>query len=309
MHVCDSPKCFQLGSFGGGYFRTIKSAVTKRVHERAWEEFPLSWFDGLDISKQVASEVYNPSVNRYGVRSGKTMGSKDSFGLLAWETSGWIVEQDPFGWFQWYCRFYLGRRSPDDDRQIGRWAAICGSKGRWKRNLIARCVREGKIFDDASCAPVVRQTLQHWAYCLTAIDFSAYCAQIAAGARTAFIPASSMLHIATHDEHDAAGTAHLNPPQLSNHRNSSGEIKAVQPKSKCLPRVSTKKPKRSRQQGEGGVGGGERWGEREGDAVESRPGGNGLSKGADLGKDSCQTHAHTASGDRPETRAPKRLRR
>jgi hypothetical protein len=169
--------------------------VTKKVHERAWEEFPKSWFEGIEIHKQVASDVYNPAANRYRVRSGKTTGKKDSFGLQAWQESGWIVEQDPFGWFQWYCRFYLGRRSEDDDRQIGRWAAMCGAKGRWKRNLIARCVREGKAFDDVSCAPVVRQTLQHWAYRLSEADFLSYKAEIAGGARTAFIPAASMPHV------------------------------------------------------------------------------------------------------------------
>ena len=182
----------QLGSFGGGYFRKIKSGVTKQVHEGAWEEFPEAWFKGLNIATHVASDVYNPAVNQYGVRSGKTMGRKDPFGLEAWETSGWIVDQDPFGWFQWYCRFYMGRRSEDDARQIGRWEAICGEKGRWKRNLIAKCVREGKAFEDSSCAPVVRQTLQHWAYRLTRADYCKYAAEIAAGARTAFITASSM---------------------------------------------------------------------------------------------------------------------
>lgn len=166
--------------------------MTKQVHDRAWEEFPKSWFEGLVIDEKVASNVYNPAANRYGVRSGKTAGKKDSFGLQAWEESGWIVEQDPFGWFQWYCRFFSGRRSEDDDRQIGRWAAMCGAKGRWKRNLIARCVREGKAFDDVSCAPVVRQTLQHWAYRLSEADFLSYKAEIAGGARTAFISAASM---------------------------------------------------------------------------------------------------------------------
>mmetsp|Transcript_36388 Transcript_36388/g.53382 ORF Transcript_36388/g.53382 Transcript_36388/m.53382 type:complete len:191 (-) Transcript_36388:187-759(-) len=120
------------------------------------------------------------------------MNRKDTFGLQALETSGWIVQQDPFGWFQWYCRFYVGRRSLDDDRQIARWQAMCGAKGRWKRNLIARCVREGKTHDDISCSPVVRQTLQHWAYRLTEAHHSEYKTQIAAGAKTAFIPASSM---------------------------------------------------------------------------------------------------------------------
>ena len=78
----------QLGSFGGGYFRKIKSGVTKQVHEGAWEEFPEAWFKGLNIATHVASDVYNPAVNQYGVRSGKTMGRKDPFGLEAWETSG-----------------------------------------------------------------------------------------------------------------------------------------------------------------------------------------------------------------------------
>ena len=182
----------RLGSFGGGYFRTIRSAVTKQTHTRAWEEFPPAWFDGIDIRTCIASDVYNPAVNKYGVRSGKTNGARDAFGLDAWEQSGWIVEQDPYGWFQWYCRFFLGRRSLDDDRQIGRWEAMCGAKGRWKRNLIARCVRDGKAFDDYLCSPVVRQTLQHWAYQLTGADFCAYQAEIAAGAKTAFIPAGSM---------------------------------------------------------------------------------------------------------------------
>jgi len=114
-----------------------------------------SRYEGLDIATQVASDQYRPAANRYGVRSGRTLGSKDAFGLDAWEQAGWIIEQDPYGWFQWYCRFFLGRRSMDDDRQIGRWGAMCGEKGRWKRNLIARCLREGKAHHDVSCAPVV----------------------------------------------------------------------------------------------------------------------------------------------------------
>ena len=154
------------------------------------------------MATQVASDQYRPAANRYGVRSGKTLNSKDAFGLAAWEQAGWIIEQDPYGWFQWYCRFFLGRRSMDDDRQVGRWAAMCGDKGRWKRNLIARCIREGKAHDDVSCAPVVRQTLQHWAYRLTEADFSAYRSEIAAGATTPFMPSSSMPAV-TLDGHDS----------------------------------------------------------------------------------------------------------
>jgi hypothetical protein len=80
----------------------------------------------------------------------------------------------------------------DDDRQVGRWGAMCGEKGRWKRNLVARCLREGKAHDDVSCAPVVRQTLQHWAYRLTEADFASYRAKIAAGAKAPFMPSELM---------------------------------------------------------------------------------------------------------------------
>lgn len=54
---------------------------------------------------------------------------------------------------------------------MGRWNGVCGDKGRWKQNLIAKCLREGKAHDDASVSPVVRQTLLHWAYEITAGDF------------------------------------------------------------------------------------------------------------------------------------------
>mmetsp|Transcript_5217 Transcript_5217/g.10168 ORF Transcript_5217/g.10168 Transcript_5217/m.10168 type:complete len:137 (-) Transcript_5217:318-728(-) len=91
-----------------------------------------------------------------------------------WETSGWISSQDPFGWFQWYCRFYLGRRSSDDERQLKRGMGVIGPKGRWRNNLIAKCARQGKPFDDYTVSPVVRQALLHWGYHLTERDANAY---------------------------------------------------------------------------------------------------------------------------------------
>ena len=54
---------------------------------------------------------------------------------------------------------------------MARWSGVCGEKGRWKQNLIAKCMRDGKAHDDASVSPVVRQTLLHWAYELTEADF------------------------------------------------------------------------------------------------------------------------------------------
>ena len=61
-----------------------------------WKELPEDWLQGLDVKRQVASSVYNEAVNKYGKKCGGS--------LEMWEQSGWIVRQDPYGWFQWYCR-------------------------------------------------------------------------------------------------------------------------------------------------------------------------------------------------------------
>jgi len=160
-----SPKeVLQLGSFGGTYFRPIYSSVTKQKYgKEVWEELPKDWLAGLNIRTQVASSVYDNKVNKYGVKCGAS--------LEEWENSGWIVKQDPYGWFQWYCRFYQGRRTEDDERQIGRWSRCAGDKGRWKNNLISKIVKAGCGFDNFGVSPVVRQTLQHWGYVLTKEDF------------------------------------------------------------------------------------------------------------------------------------------
>ncbi|KAL4630856.1 hypothetical protein GN956_G16044 [Arapaima gigas] len=155
----------QAGSFGGTYFRPIYSSITKQNYEDVWKELPEDWLEGLDIAKQVASSTYCEDVNTYGMKCGGS--------LEMWESSGWIVPQDPYGWFQWYCRFYQGRRSDDDERQVGRWMKCAGPKGRWRNNLIAKVVRSGRAFDNMTVSPVVRQTLQHWAYRLTREDCDA----------------------------------------------------------------------------------------------------------------------------------------
>ena len=152
----------RAGSFGGQYFRNIASSVTGRVHVDAHLELPSAWFSGLNISKCIASSTYDAKVNTYKVKCGQD--------LRDWEESGWIVPQDPFGWFQFYCRFFQGRRTDDDDRQVARWCACAGEKGRWKANLAHKVAASGKDVDDPSISPVVRQTLQHWGYKLTSKD-------------------------------------------------------------------------------------------------------------------------------------------
>ncbi|XP_046583388.1 uncharacterized protein LOC124290646 [Haliotis rubra] len=154
------------GSFGGTYFRPIKSGATKKSYSGVWKELPKDWLQGLNIGQQLSSSTYDEKVNTYKVKCG---GSLDM-----WESSGWIHKQDPYGWFQWYCRFYQGGRTEDDKRQIGRWLRCAGTTGRWRNNLISKCVKSGCGYDNHSISPVVRQTLQHWGYKLNKEDFDAY---------------------------------------------------------------------------------------------------------------------------------------
>ena len=154
----------KMGAFGGTYFRPIYSSVTKKHYksEDVIKEYPKSWFKGIDIDKMVTSSKYDKKVNKYGVKCGSD--------LEDWEKSGWMHEQDPYGWFQWYCRFYMGRRTDDDKRQIKRWLALAGPKGRFKNRLVNMIKNKGSKYDDESISPVIRQTLQHWACKITPGD-------------------------------------------------------------------------------------------------------------------------------------------
>merc|ERR1712070_528555 len=127
------------------------------------EEFPPSWFVGLDANTLITADKYNSAVNKYKAKCGNS--------LEVWETSGWMRAQDPYGWFQWYCRFFLGRRTVDDQRQVDRWVQAIGEKGRWRTFLVGHCVKAGKTWNDPTVSPVTRQTLLHWGYQLTKADY------------------------------------------------------------------------------------------------------------------------------------------
>ncbi|KAF8322547.1 hypothetical protein DL93DRAFT_2050295, partial [Clavulina sp. PMI_390] len=159
----------RLGSFGGTFFRAFHSSILHDDIPEDYDEFPEEWYHGLDADSLLTREVYENSVNRYGVKAGQS--------LADWEKAGWIRAQDPRGWFQWYCRFYAGRRSPDDGRQIGRWSGVCGPNGRFKKALVKKVVAAGgggTKWNDEEVAPVLRQTLQHWGYILTESDYQAF---------------------------------------------------------------------------------------------------------------------------------------
>ncbi|KAI0829496.1 hypothetical protein F5Y06DRAFT_302098 [Hypoxylon sp. FL0890] len=156
------------GSFGGTYWRPLYSRHLRTTISDDWRELPASWISGLDVQKYLTSETYDPEINKYGVACGQT--------IEEWEEAGWIAhEYDVRGWFQWYCRFWLGRRCADDDRQISRWRKCVGETGRWRRTLLKKYVQKGirSVTDEGDdpdddgagdVSPVVHQTCHHWAW-------------------------------------------------------------------------------------------------------------------------------------------------
>ena len=152
------------GCFGGSYFRPLKSRKLGILIEDDWQELPHSWYDGLDIGRFMASPVYNPDINKFRVACGQS--------IEEWEANGWIAyDFDIRGWFQWFSRFFQGRRCEDDDRQVSRWRKCVGETGRWRRMLLKKYLQMGvtEVFDDGEIedkevSPVMHQTCHHWAY-------------------------------------------------------------------------------------------------------------------------------------------------
>lgn len=121
----------RLGVFGGKYMTDCR------------REFPADWF----TRARLARGRRDPKLNCFGVHASQS--------LAQWRHSGWIRPQDPRGWFQWYCRYYMGRRTADDARQIRRWRAIA-------RHVTA--IRKNCEAGDLECRKRQRQAVLHWAY-------------------------------------------------------------------------------------------------------------------------------------------------
>ncbi len=121
----------ELGVFGGSYFG-IKI-----------EEFPKSWFKKAKISKN-----FDVNLNRFKVKSGLSR--------KHWVEKGWIFKEDPLGWFQWYCRYSMGRRLPNvDEIQIKRWK-------NFRRHVVA--IQKNCEKNDLFCRKKQRQAILQWAY-------------------------------------------------------------------------------------------------------------------------------------------------
>lgn len=125
-------KMLEMGVFGGKYMTDCK------------EEFPKDWF----LNDKLCHEFHNPKLNFFGINASKP--------LSYWRKKGWIHPVDPRGWFQWYCRYYMGRRIEEEDqRQIKRWKAM-------KRHISQ--VKIHCLPGDWDCRKKQRQALLHWAY-------------------------------------------------------------------------------------------------------------------------------------------------
>lgn len=121
----------ELGVFEGVYMRDCT------------KEFPKDWFKNAKF----ATGKRDPKINLFNVEASQP--------LSVWKEKGWIHPDDPRGWFQWYCRYYMGRRHLDDQRQIKRWKAMRRHIAQLKKN----CKKH-----DWNCRPKQRQALLHWAY-------------------------------------------------------------------------------------------------------------------------------------------------
>ena len=153
------------GCFGGAYFRPLRSRRLGIVIEGDWQELPEEWISGLNVDRYVVSAVYDPDVNKFKVSCGQS--------IEEWEAAGWIAHDfDVRGWFQWYTRFFRGRRCADDERQVSRWKKCVGETGRWRRMLLKKYMQLGvrHVFDDGAdedgpeVSPVMHQTCHHWAF-------------------------------------------------------------------------------------------------------------------------------------------------
>ena len=143
---------FKLGIMGGTYFRIIKSPKTKKIYKNHHKKFK---FLNKIPNEKLTQKIYDKNINFYKVE----VGTSYEF----WMSKSWIKEQyDPYGWIEWYCNFYNGRRTEDDLRQINRWKKSAGPKGRFRNLMHTKIIKNGK--NDAKIYPRLRQTLLHWGF-------------------------------------------------------------------------------------------------------------------------------------------------
>jgi hypothetical protein len=128
---CSPARMLELGVFEGKYLNDCT------------DEFPATWFTNARIG-----DTPDITHNHFAIKSRQP--------LSVWRQKGWIIEPDPRGWFQWYCRYYLGRRIDGvNAAQIKRWRGFARHAGQIRANC-----DPGDIF----CRRRQRQGLLQWAH-------------------------------------------------------------------------------------------------------------------------------------------------
>ena len=131
------------GAFGGTYLRDIYSGINGKWYRKPWKEF--DELKNID-KKYYCSNYYDVNVNKYKAKCGTS--------LRFWENKGLINSIDLYGWFQWYVRYWLGRRFLDDERHIARWKGIVS---RFKGKLFKMIKDINGRFDDYSISSKIKQ--------------------------------------------------------------------------------------------------------------------------------------------------------
>lgn len=145
------------GIFGGSYFGV-------EILEGDYDYQSLFQETLSNVSPHLyLGDKYKPSSNKFKIRSGMPYGY--------WKEMKWMHEDDPYGWFEWYIKYYNGRRHSDDERQINRWRDFCGPSGRWRNAIYKKIYSTG----DWNTSPRIQQSLLHWAYYVNEPDFFTWC--------------------------------------------------------------------------------------------------------------------------------------
>ena len=146
----------EQGVFGGSYFGV-------EILEGDYDYQSLFQETLTDVSTHLyLGSKYRPKDNKFKIRSGMPYDY--------WKEMNWMHEDDPYGWFEWYIKYYNGRRHSDDDRQISRWQDFCGRNGRWRKRIY-------KMIDETGnwdVSPRIQQSLLHWGYVVNEEDYEHY---------------------------------------------------------------------------------------------------------------------------------------
>ena len=148
----------QAGGFGGSYFGIAIDQDTEYDYSQLFNYH----FKDLDTNLYLR-KTYKPGINKFKVRSGMS--------YEYWKEMGWMHERDPYGWFEWWCKYEMGMRGEDDHRQIKRWQDFCGTAGRWRNAIYNKIYKT----EDWDISPKIQQSLLHWGYRVNDDDYLLWC--------------------------------------------------------------------------------------------------------------------------------------